>query len=415
MLKFGGVVIPMQQTMIDLSGLDISYEVGDSSILAGMQNIVALEPFSDVVMDFFGALSKELLQNEFAKEYSDIVTLAFWLREASLNSLKRRFCLETKNIFRLGRGIAFHISPSNVPVNYAYSLATGLLCGNSNVVRCPSKAFPQVSIINKTINKLLLEYKGLIPYIVLLKYGHDKNINDALSNIADIRIIWGGDNTIQELRKSPLKPRATEIAFANRFSLVVVDSDAYIRLEDKNKIAQYFYNDTFFNDQNACTAPQFVIWYGKNVVEAKNIFWDILHKHVRAKYNISGVQAVNKLTQAYLLGADKPDIIIETNDDNLIYRIQVSTLSSNLLGYKENSGYFFEYDCGDILELKELCNDTRCQTVSYIGNKSILYPLLCSGIRGVDRIVPVGKTMDFDFIWDGYNLFERMTRSILHL
>ena len=63
MLKFGGVVIPMQQTMIDFSGLDISYVVGDSSILADMQNIAALEPFSDVVMDFFGALSKELLQN----------------------------------------------------------------------------------------------------------------------------------------------------------------------------------------------------------------------------------------------------------------------------------------------------------------------------------------------------------------
>ena len=283
------------------------------------------------------------------------------------------------------------------------------------MVRCPSKDFPQVFIINQAINKLLLEYKGLMPYIVLLKYGHDKNINDALSNIADIRIIWGGDNTIQELRKSPLKPRATEIAFANRFSLVVIDSEIYMMRDDKQKIAQDFYNDTFFNDQNACTAPQFVVWYGRKVIEAKKVFWDILHKHVRAKYNISGVQAVNKLTKAYLLGADKTDVIIEKNVDNLIYRIQVSSLSSNLLNYKENSGYFFEYDCDDILELKELCNDTRCQTVSYIGNKSMLYPLLCSGIRGVDRIVPVGKTMDFDFIWDGYNLFERMTRSVLQI
>lgn len=39
-------------------------------------------------------------------------------------------------------------------------------------------------------------------------------------------------------------------------------------------------------------------------------------------------------------------------------------------------------------------------------------PLLTAGINGVDRVVPIGKTMDFDFIWDGYNLSERMTRII---
>ena len=25
---------------------------------------------------------------------------------------------------------------------------------------------------------------------------------------------------------------------------------------------------------------------------------------------------------------------------------------------------------------------------------------------GIDRVVPMGQTMDFDFIWDGYNLYE---------
>ena len=78
----------------------------------------------------------------------------------------------------------------------------------------------------------------------------------------------------------------------------------------------------------------------------------------------------------------------------------------------DNSGYFFEYDCKDILELRELCNDTHCQTIGYIGSPESLLPLLQSGIKGVDRVVPVGSTMDFDFIWDGYNLTERLTRTI---
>ena len=82
------------------------------------------------------------------------------------------------------------------------------------------------------------------------------------------------------------------------------------------------------------------------------------------------------------------------------------------MDYRGNSGYFYEYDCDDILEIRDLCNDTHCQTIGLIGSNNLLDPLIESGIRGVDRIVPVGHTMDFDLMWDGYNLVERLTRII---
>ena len=79
---------------------------------------------------------------------------------------------------------------------------------------------------------------------------------------------------------------------------------------------------------------------------------------------------------------------------------------------KDNSGYFFEYDCQDILALRTLCDDSRCQTVAYIGDPDMLLPLLETAPKGIDRVVPVGRTMDFDLVWDGYDLYERMTRAI---
>jgi hypothetical protein len=48
-----------------------------------------------------------------------------------------------------------------------------------------------------------------------------------------------------------------------------------------------------------------------------------------------------------------------------------------------------------------------------LGNKEILRPLVFSGIKGVDRIVAIGHTMDFDLNWDGYNLVERLTRTVV--
>ena len=65
------------------------------------------------------------------------------------------------------------------------------------------------------------------------------------------------------------------------------------------------------------------------------------------------------------------------------------------------------------MDLAPLCNDKRCQTIGYIGRSDVLLPLIQSGIKGIDRVVPIGKTMDFDLIWDGYNLPALLTRTIV--
>jgi len=392
--------------------LNITYQVGSVDVLNNIDSVNALVPFAAQTIDFLNLVSKNILADAEAKSYPDVITLAFWIRRASIEGLKKRFAEDNEHTYRMGRGVAFHIAPSNVPVNYAYSFVSGMLCGNANVVRIPSKDYPQVTIINRAINKALINKPEMIPYIALIKYGHDSTINDKLSSIADVRIVWGGDATIKELRKSEIKARTVEITFADRYSLAVIDSDKYMEIKNKVKIANDFYNDTYFTDQNACTSPRVVAWVGSRINEAKEIFWTELHNVVELKYSIQGVQAVNKLNTSYLLSVVEDNVKRETSRDNLITRMKVKKVSSKLMEYKDNSGYFFEVDCKDVIELYNLCNDTRCQTVSYIGNKEMFLPLIKSGLKGIDRVVPIGKTMDFDFIWDGYNLFERMTRVI---
>lgn len=413
MLKLGGVVIPMQQNSNKEMDIieNITYLVGDAQTVNNMTDVCALEPFCDEIIEFLNDLSKTLLSNKVSRLYPDVITLGFWLRKGSVLKLKERFeCSD--NIVRVGRGVAFHIAPSNVAVNYAYSLVTGLLTGNANIVRISTKEFPQVSIINNAIQQALDRNKSIKPYICIVKYGRDQGINDFLSSLADVRIIWGGDATISQLRKSPLGPRASEISFADRYSLAVVDSIAYLNEDNKERIAEEFYNDTFLSDQNACTSPRIVIWIGNRKEEAQEVFWSKLHELVKKRYEFQPIQGINKLTSSYLMAVNKKGTIIMERPDNLIYRVRIPEIDSSIMELKDNSGYFFEYDCDDIMQIRELCNNTHCQTIGYIGDKDIFLPLLKSGIKGVDRIVPVGKTMDFDLIWDGYNLVERLTRSI---
>ena len=58
-------------------------------------------------------------------------------------------------------GLVFHITPSNIPTNFAYSLLFGLLTGNSNIIKVPTKIFPQIEIISSTLKKKLLKKKKI--------------------------------------------------------------------------------------------------------------------------------------------------------------------------------------------------------------------------------------------------------------
>ena len=390
----------------------VTFLTGSADLITQLSDVPAKIPFDDYIVEFLNDISKKIMENWAARVYSDVVTFAFWIRRSSVVKLKERFGINDGS-FHLGRGIVLHIAPSNVPVNFAYSMVTGLLTGNANIVRVPSKGFPQVGIIVNAINSALEQNEAMRPYIHLIRYDRDKEINDLFSSIADVRVIWGGDKTIAELRKSPLPPRSGEITFADRYSLAVIDSDSYLDIKDKERVAKDFYNDTFFSDQNACTSPRVMIWTGESIEKAKKVFWETEHRLVEKKYTFQPIQGINKLTSSYLIAATESGMSIEDRKDNLIVRVNVPEITESIMNYRDNSGYFYEYNCRDILEIKALCDDKRCQTIAYIGDGKAVLPLIKAGVRGIDRVVPMGKTMDFDLIWDGYNLPAHLTRTVV--
>lgn len=391
--------------------------------------VAGLVPFSEEAIDYLNAVSRILMKDAAAKAYPDVITLGFWMRRASMEALKNRFMTSDDNRITLGRGKVFHIAPSNVAVNFAYSAVAAFVCGNTSIVRLPSKDFPQVEIIVAAFEEAVKEFPQFEDSFEFIRYGHEKERTDEYSADCDVRVIWGGDNTIAEIRKSPLAPRATEITFADRYSLAVIDVAGYLAMteEEKDKAALDFYNDTYLTDQNACTSPRAVVWRKpagsdeaslQQAESAQNQFWNRVHRILvegTRRYDIAGVQSVNKLTSAYMAAAVVPGVKCVTSEDNLIVRIKVpeGIFTDELMKHKDNSGYFFEYSVSEVSELKEFCDNASCQTISYLGMKPVDFKeLICSGISGVDRVVPMGTTMDFDLIWDGYNLFERLTRVV---
>ena len=392
----------------------------ESISLERIEETKCLEIFSNEVIIFLDSLSKELLGNLDIKEFPDVATFAFFCRKANLLKLKKLYV--NQEVIRLGRGVVFHIAPSNVPVNFAYSLVSGLLAGNVNVVKVPSKDFKQINLICKMISKISVkkEFKNIANQIVLVKYDKNSTNTNVFSSICDARVIWGGDNTINHIRESLMPAKAFDITFVDRYSFCVINANEYLQEENKEQIAQGFYNDTYLFDQNACTAPHLVIWIGSddNVEKSKIIFWNLVTNLVVKKYEkIPSVIAVNKLTSFYSQAFDMDDVKINKSDDNSLWRIQLNKLSKEIEGYKCTSGYFSECSIDSINELNRIVT-RKYQTMSYYGFKKIELTQFVreSKLSGIDRIVPIGRTLDFSLIWDGYDLIRSLSRvcDVIH-
>ena len=386
---------------------ELTYVVGTPETVEEMRSVPAMIPFSDKAVTFLNAVSAKLLKT--GKAYSDVVTFAFWCRKAALLTEKAKY---DTNELRLGRGIAFHSTPSNVPVNCAFSFAAGLLAGNPNIVRLPAKPYAQVDLICAAVKEALDEQPEMKPYVVFVKFPPVQEIADYFSSLCATRIVWGGDMTIAEMRKSPLPPRAKEITFADRHSILVLNADAVLKAENIDRLAQDFYNDTFFSDQNACTSPRIIVWTGKDKQAAKDKFWTAVHKLVADKYTLAPVQAVGKLAALYRAAADR-EVRLEPCADNFIYRVKVEKLDDKLPDLKYNSGFFFEYDAENLTEIVPVCTN-KCQTMTYYGlDKDDIADFIRSAApQGVDRAVPMGKSMDFTLVWDGYDLIREFSRIV---
>lgn len=383
-----------------------------------VESIHPLDPYNSIVIDFLDAWSKRLLLNKESRLYPDVITFAFWIRKGHIRLYKEVFEKQNSNELRLGRGRLFHIAPSNVPINFAYSLVVGLLSGNSNIVRVSSKDFRQVSLLSEELEALLQkeQWKDIHDFITLVQYDRtNKDLTDYFSSLADVRVIWGGDATIDEIRSSKIPPRSFDICFADRYSLCVINADILLCEENISGLIQGFYNDTFLFDQNACTAPHLIVWLGKkeNKENAKIRFWDAIQAYAESKYEIVPITAVDKLTAFCREAITHDGVERKKSKDNTIVRIQLSQLYEDIETCRSIGGYFNEYDATTLDELVPIIS-RKFQTLSYFGLKQQQLKEFIEKNRliGIDRCVPIGKTLDFEPIWDGWNLIVSMSKVI---
>tara|TARA_B100000795_G_scaffold269778_1_gene260356 strand:- start:2420 stop:3613 length:1194 start_codon:yes stop_codon:yes gene_type:complete len=377
--------------------------------------VKVFKPFNKLCIEFLEDFSKELKTYKNLKSHPDLIYLMFWSSKEKIKKLEKD---HKDNKHRLGRGLIFHICPSNVPTNFVYSLFFGLLSGNSNIIKISSENSKEKSIIINILNNIFKKpkYKVLKNSNILTEYKTQNTENtEIFSSFCDARVIWGGNKTINEIRKFWIPERSIDITFADRYSMSVIDLKKLKNLSLNNLkiLSKKFYYDAYSMNQAACNSPHFVFWTGKKDKKIQNKFWKELNNIVQDKFTFDDTHIVDKYTNLM------KNIIIHDNFNkidmyqNNLYVIDVNNKINIIDDIRGKNGTFFQKNIKNLSEIKKFISK-KCQTLTYFGfeKKELEFFLLNNNLKGVDRAVAIGNALNINPIWDGFDIINELSRII---
>lgn len=464
---------------------DTLFHIGEEAeLLAGSRDPhrAVREVFSQESMGFISALSRAVLQDPQARAFPEIAAFGFWCRRAHLEAFRKRHTyLSTgrnedadgsgaghggpvmDGMRNLGRGMAFHLTPANVPAMFAYSFVIGLLSGNSNIVRVSART-GQVGdilcrLIRETINDDL--FRSVRESTAMIRYDRNDALTQRLMENAEVRVVWGSDETVRKMRQLPARPGAVDVLFPDRWSLALVSLRALSQMSDEEISiqARYFYNDTYIMDQRGCSSPQLVVFQddtGKSgrpdaadrvpgpvggsigdpcssgaghhsaVVPKsaagdvfrpeKDRFWKAVASIAGKEYEWDAFKSARKYEQLslFLLENGREELRVRRYAGNLLQVIDLGSLPPEKREYRGGFGLFFEAEIKKTEELLPMLTP-KVQTLSCIGvpRKALAELLIRNRAEGIDRIVPAGQALQMDTVWDGRDLIAQMSRAVV--
>jgi hypothetical protein len=280
------------------------------------------------------------------------------------------------------------------------------LCGNTNAVRLtstPGVRQRQLSLVDD-----IERITGLPVSIVPL--ADNDYCNDQLAHDCDVRVVWGGDDTVTAIRQSTLRPHGRELAFHDRKSIAVIDAQVFMAMADDSAgIAQRLLTDVTWMEQASCTSVRGIVWLGAvaAVQRAVSEFerhgaatqWsssDTIDRLIVAQQQVAQQRGASDtgggLVNVKCLFNDFNHLVEQCNTPGVVFHTHQTALSPVTLSMTPT--------LQTVVKLLDPADSAQLWTM-------VQQDRLC------DRVVSPGKSMEFSWTWDGYNLVTHLTHGVV--
>ncbi len=371
-------------------------------------------PFAPERVDLIAGVAETLLGPRRSAASGPAAHFAFWTRRAALTKLAASFAQRVPdNTLARPRGLVFHLPPQNVETVFLYSWALSYLAGNANVVRLPH----EVSARMRAIVDLFLERLQAAgdKTQLFVHYPSQGDLGAKISALSDARVVWGGDAKVALFAPLPLRNGGKSIWFGDRFSFSTINGAALDNLDDAalKGLARKLHNDIFVFDQMACSSPHALYVVGdaaahsaaiRRLLDASALEWAMDDPAGRVGH------AIGKMTAAFYAAANGRASSVHWRNTNLTSVVASAPLRQDM---RVGGGFLSVVFVDSLAEIASFIREGD-QTITYFGwERGEIEAVAASRVaHGVSRWAPIGTALDFDFIWDGYDIPFELTRLV---
>ena len=307
------------------------------------------------------------------------------------------------------KGVVFVVASSNIELLSLYNWGISFLCGNMTIARISRRLkMERIDSIVSIIKDVLQE--GFND--VFFQDDESNNMTRALTSICDVRILWGSNKTIEEIRKEYTCSMQEDIAFLGKKSMTLINAGAVIEAthSEKNKLIKNLWNDTLELSFNACSSPHKICVIGGKTEREDSVheLLELLRDKSKKDSITNGFITTNNLLESQLRAITEKEYRAGYKLRGKYMRITSKTdgvdddISVEVIGVDT------------LEEVTKIMKKTKPQTLTYFGMRSSELQELVNKENSFmpDRIEKVGNALSFDVVWDGINLFERLSKQV---
>jgi len=320
----------------------------------------------------------------------------------------------------VSRGLACHWLAGNVQVLGMFVLLESILTKNVNLLKLSSRD-------DGVFKTLLSAFEGevfvtpggyrilgdeLLQTVALVYYDHeDSKLGRLMSEMADVRIAWGGKESVTAVAAYPAKYDCESIIMGPKLSFSVISAEALDSAHAAKKLARKTAIDASVFDQTGCASAHNVFVETGGAVspdEFAGILADAMRKTAlqipKGRMSPEQLSAIHSVRGLY----DFKGIVY--GDSEGVWTVLYS--EDMQLNSPVYSRVVFVHPVNCMDDVLPYVDDT-IQTVGLAaeGEKAIRFALQASR-AGAMRFPVCGRMLNFDLPWDGMYLTDKLVRWV---
>lgn len=344
-------------------------------------------------------LQQGYLQGLIARELADVRSLTEFV------SVEAR-----KSIRHVPRGLVCHWVAGNVPLLPLFSWAISVVLGNRNVIRLSSRQNDVVSPFLEVLQQLSEAGKVIANETVVVSFDSDNvSAHRLMSEAADARIAWGGQEAVSSIRGLPTHWECEDIVFGPRVSMAVVDP-AVIDAGGIRRLA----TDVVVFDQMACSSPQSIFVKARRNSKEFQSFRDRFSREFDTLSSAYPRHALD-FSETYQIGLDRARVLLDggeiSRDRSTSWTVAVVDRPNDTVQCANRFVQLIPFEALD--EVFPLIPRNIQTVVSLLGTDDLAEFTEIAAKLGVCRFPRPGEGNNFENPWDGTGLVSRLTRAVM--